>query len=287
MFGCGREMEKRIVAQMLTCMDDLSLEKTNGKAVIIIAATNRPDSLDPALRRGGRFNTEINLSVPDETAREKILQALTRKLRLSGTIDFKQLAKRTPGFVGADLNDLVSTAGAAAMQRMLDSLEQEDSGAMIIEQEELREDVKTLRDLIKRVSDGLSQEEIERTAITNEDFLNSIPQIQPSSKREGFATIPNTTWADIGALHSVRDDLQMAIVEPIKRPERFAKVGITAPTGVLLWGPPGCGKTLLAKAVANESRANFISVKGPELLNKVCQRWYRAGRSRLIVVVCW
>ncbi|KAI9678181.1 MAG: hypothetical protein M1817_006126 [Caeruleum heppii] len=281
-----REMEKRIVAQMLTCMDDLALEKTDGKPVIIIAATNRPDSLDPALRRAGRFNKEINLSVPDEAAREKILHALTRKLRLSGSFDFRQLAKMTPGFVGADLNDLVSTAGVAATQRMFELLKEEVTQSNMDTEQNgdsatISEDVQTLRDLIKRASssDSLSQSDLERMAITSEDFLSSIPKIQPSSKREGFATIPNTTWADIGALHSVRDELQMAIVEPIKRPERYEKVGITAPTGVLLWGPPGCGKTLLAKAVANESRANFISVKGPELLNKYVGESERAVRQ--------
>ena len=274
-----REMEKRIVAQMLTCMDDMALEKTDGKPVIIIAATNRPDSLDPALRRAGRFNKEINLSVPNEAAREKILKALTRALRLSGDFDFQTLAKLTPGFVGADLNDLVSTAGVAATKRMFEVLKGEVEGVSLMERDDVSPDVQTLRDLIKRAESTLSQVELEGMAITNDDFLTAIPKIQPSSKREGFATIPDTTWADIGALHSIRDELQMAVVEPIKRPDRYEKVGITAPTGVLLWGPPGCGKTLLAKAVANESRANFISVKGPELLNKVRRRTPRGGRG--------
>ncbi|KAH0544663.1 hypothetical protein FGG08_001168 [Glutinoglossum americanum] len=270
-----REMEKRIVAQMLTCMDD----KTGGKPVIIIAATNRPDSLDPALRRAGRFNKEINLSVPDEEAREKILKALTQNLRLSGDFDFRTLAKMTPGFVGADLNDLVSTAGVAATKRVFEVLKAQTdeipvaNGIMEIDStpvqmQILSPNVQTLRDLVRRAEKSLSTDQLDSIAITNIDFLTAIPKIQPSSKREGFATIPNTTWSDIGALHSIRDELQMAIVEPIKHPERYEQVGITAPTGVLLWGPPGCGKTLLAKAVANESRANFISVKGPELLNK-------------------
>ena len=262
-----REMEKRIVAQMLTCMDDLALEKTNGKPVIIIAATNRPDSLDPALRRAGRFNKEINLNVPNEASRESILKALTRNLKLSGEVDFRALAKMTPGFVGADLNDLVSTAGVAATKRMFALLKR---GLMELETSDVSPEVQLLRDLVQRSEQTPTSDELEGMSITNEDFLAAIPKIQPSSKREGFATIPNTTWSDIGALHSVRDELQMAIVEPIKRPERYERVGIVAPTGVLLWGPPGCGKTLLAKAVANESKANFISVKGPELLNKVC-----------------
>ncbi|KAI9785770.1 MAG: hypothetical protein M1839_008787 [Geoglossum umbratile] len=285
-----REMEKRIVAQMLTCMDDLSLDKTGGKPVIIIAATNRPDSLDPALRRAGRFNKEINLSVPDEEAREKILKALTQNLRLSGDFNFRNLAKMTPGFVGADLNDLVSTAGVAATKRVFEVLKaQAEEAATVNGKMEIdctpapkqrpSPNIQVLRDLIRRAEDNLSLEQLDSIAITNIDFITAIPKIQPSSKREGFATIPNTTWSDIGALHSVRDELQMAIVEPIRRPERYEQVGITAPTGVLLWGPPGCGKTLLAKAVANESRANFISVKGPELLNKYVGESERAVRQ--------
>lgn len=261
-----REMEKRIVAQMLTCMDDLTLEKTDGKPVIIIAATNRPDSLDPALRRAGRFNKEINLSVPDEGGRESILHALTRHLTLAGPIDFRSLAKMTPGYVGADLNDLVSTAGVAATRRIFDAL---TKGLVGIEAGEVPSGVRLLRDLVARSTQAPSLADTATMAITHEDFVAALPKVQPSSKREGFATIPNTTWNDIGALHSVREELQMAIVEPIRRPDRYARVGIVAPTGVLLWGPPGCGKTLLAKAVANQSQANFISVKGPELLNKV------------------
>ncbi|MCJ1379024.1 hypothetical protein MMC17_002123 [Xylographa soralifera] len=275
-----REMEKRIVAQLLTCMDDLALEKTGGKAVIVLAATNRPDSLDPALRRGGRFDKEINLSVPSEPVREQILRALTRQMSLSGDFDFRHLAKLTPGFVGADLNDLVSTAGSTAIKRFLDTLKTQ-STEMDLDPEldpSVSAKVAELRGLIKRAREPAAKD-IQAVAITNEDFLTALPKIQPSSKREGFATIPDTTWADIGALRPVREELLTAIVEPIRHPEKYARVGITAPTGVLLWGPPGCGKTLLAKAVANESRANFISVKGPELLNKYVGESERAVRQ--------
>ncbi|KAI9856636.1 MAG: hypothetical protein M1824_005333 [Vezdaea acicularis] len=286
-----REMEKRIVAQMLTCMDDLSMEKTNGKPVIIIAATNRPDSLDPALRRAGRFNKEINLSVPDEAAREKILRALTQKLRLSNDIDFHILSRATPGFVGADLSDLVSTAGVAATKRIFEILRkqvQEDSSAPIMTVDDpnsttttypISPDLATLRAMIHHSATPLPSESLTTLTLTSLDFLTALPKIQPSSKREGFATIPSTTWSDIGALASIRSELQMAIVGPIAHPERYAAVGITSPTGILLWGPPGCGKTLLAKAVANESRANFISVKGPELLNKYVGESERAIRQ--------
>jgi ribosome biogenesis ATPase len=275
-----REMEKRIVAQMLTCMDDMALEKTGGKPVIIIAATNRPDSLDPALRRAGRFNKEINLGVPNEQAREKILRALTTKLTLPEDFDFRSLAKRTPGFVGADLNDVVSVAGTEAMKRMMEALKQRSATAMDLDtassDPETPPALSILRSLVTHAGEPLPDGDF---SITYDDFLAAIPKVQPSAKREGFATIPDTTWSHIGALHEVRKQLEMAIVEPIKRPELFARVGITAPTGVLLWGPPGCGKTLLAKAVANESKANFISIKGPELLNKYVGESERAVRQ--------
>lgn len=276
-----REMEKRIVAQLLTCMDDLALEKTEGKPVIVLAATNRPDSLDAALRRGGRFDKEINMTVPSEPVREKIIRALTRKMRLADDLDFKTLAKRTPGFVGADLNDLVSTAGATAIKRYLEILKSNSGEEMDIEDEsdEVSPKIKELRRLIMHAKENPVGDESQVVEVSNQDFFIALPKIQPSSKREGFATIPDTTWADIGALGGVRDELSTAIVEPIRNPEVYESVGITAPTGVLLWGPPGCGKTLLAKAVANESRANFISVKGPELLNKFVGESERSVRQ--------
>lgn len=276
-----REMEKRIVAQLLTCMDDLALEKTEGKPVIVLAATNRPDSLDAALRRGGRFDKEINMTVPSEPVREKIIRALTRKMRLADDLDFKTLAKRTPGFVGADLNDLVSTAGATAIKRYLEILKSNSGEEMDIEDEsdEVSPKIKELRRLIMHAKENPVGDESQVVEVSNQDFFIALPKIQPSSKREGFATIPDTTWADIGALGGVRDELSTAIVEPIRHPEVYESVGITAPTGVLLWGPPGCGKTLLAKAVANESRANFISVKGPELLNKFVGESERSVRQ--------
>ncbi|KAJ5568797.1 hypothetical protein N7450_011283 [Penicillium hetheringtonii] len=252
-----REMEKRIVAQLLTCMDEIALEKTDGKPVIVLAATNRPDSLDAALRRGGRFDKEINMTVPSEPVREQILRALTRKMRLADDLDLKTLAKRTPGFVGADLNDLVATAGATAIKRYLEILKLNSGEEMEMEIEGLDDispKVRELRRLINHAKENPIGEETEEISISNADFFTALPKIQPSSKREGFATVP------------IQHDI-------------YANVGITAPTGVLLWGPPGCGKTLLAKAVANESRANFISVKGPELLNKFVGESERAVRQ--------
>ena len=281
-----REMEKRIVAQLLTCMDDLSLEKTGRKAVIVLAATNRLDSLDPALRRGGRFDKEINMGVPNEAVRELILRTLTREMSMPIDFPFRDFAKRTPGFVGADLNDLVATAGSTAIKRFLETLKADTKNLEIADSNEMdldntitagSETVSDLRKLIKRAKEPLETDGV--ITISTRDFYSALPKIQPSAKREGFATIPETTWADIGALRPVREELLTAIVEPIRNPEKYERVGITAPTGVLLWGPPGCGKTLLAKAVANESRANFISVKGPELLNKYVGESERAVRQ--------
>ena len=269
------QMEKRIVAQLLVSMDDLERDTT--KPVMVLATTNRPDSIDPALRRGGRFDTEINIGVPNEQVRQHILKAQTRKAPLAKDVDFKKLAKMTAGFVGADLHDLVSKAGSWQLSKYFYALEsqmaEQPNGEMEIDAAEDKvksEADKSFHRIVarQRREDLAEPAGFEDTSITMEAFLTVLPSITPSSKREGFATIPDVSWDDIGALKSVRRELQTAIVEAIKEPELYAAVGINAPTGVLLWGPPGCGKTLLAKAVAAESKANFISVKGPELLNK-------------------
>ncbi|KAI0346300.1 AAA-domain-containing protein [Trametopsis cervina] len=297
-----REMERRIVAQFLTCMDDLSLEKTDNKPVIVIGATNRPDSLDAALRRAGRFDREISMGVPDDLARAQILRVLCAKLKLEGDFDFLALARATPGYVGADLAALTSTAGIIAVKRIFQEITKSDTAASVdnstIDPDaSMAVDVPSapadsaLSDVADNTSDSsivhflrahptpLDQQQLEPLCIISADFDIALKQVQPSAKREGFATVPDVTWADIGALHSTREELHMAIVQPIRRPELFSAVGINAACGVLLWGPPGCGKTLLAKAVANESRANFISVKGPELLNKYVGESERAVRQ--------
>lgn len=271
--GAQREMEKRIVAQLLTCIDDLSMEKNNGKPVIIIGATNRPDSLDPALRRAERFDREICLNVPNEIQRQHILQSMTAKLKIDGELDFKELAKRTPGYVGADLKALATAAGVAAIKRIFSSLS--DTGMDI----DGFADLSTIEKFLKLHPDPLTAQQLEPLSITYQDFLNALPTIQPTAKREGFATIPDVSWSSVGALSKIRIELHMAVVQPIKHPELYERVGISAPGGVLLWGPPGCGKTLLAKAVANESRANFISIKGPELLNKYVGESEKAVRQ--------
>lgn len=313
-----REMERRIVAQLLTCMDDVSLEKTGGKPVIIIGATNRPDAIDSALRRGGRFDREICMSVPDEESREKILRTICSKLRLEGSFDYKKLARMTPGYVGADLHGLVAAAGVAAIKRIFSDLtvspaklvdaKVDESAIEVIEEEPVSEDVEmktpdepinetsvtkdvssvspkkegssnVIQDFLKAHPNPLSAEELEPLSVTFEDFATALPTVQPSSKREGFATVPDVNWEDVGALDHIREELEYAIVEPIKNPELYQSVGVNAPSGVLLWGPPGCGKTLLAKAVAHESQANFISVRGPELLNKYVGESEKAVRQ--------
>ncbi|KAI1616595.1 adenosinetriphosphatase [Exophiala viscosa] len=279
-----REMEKRIVAQLLTCMDDLALEKTDGKPVIVLAATNRPDSLDAALRRGGRFDKEINMTVPDEKVREKILRALTRETNLADGIDFALLAKRTPGFVGADLNDLVATAGATAIKRVLNMIKATaESTTMNIDTPEedpsITPRLASLHRLIKYTTTNPPSSDEAEITVTFDDFMTALPLIQPSALREGFATIPSTTFASIGALEKHISELTMTVTQPILNPSLYSNLGIAPSSGTLLWGPPGCGKTLLAKACANSSHANFISVKGPELLNKYVGESERAVRQ--------
>jgi len=312
--GAQREMERRIVAQFLTSMDSLSLDKTAGKPVIVLAATNRPDSLDPALRRAGRFDIEINIGVPTQAVRERILRAQTRKTQLAPDVDLARLAKMTPGFVGADLGLLIFRASAASNKRYIQALQalsDADTAAeaaalttpndnnitethtdvdMDAEHKQLvtaappqpvSAAVSSFRRLKKLLDEGrqLPEGSDDTDTITMIDFLRALPLVQPSATREGFATIPDTTWADVGALHSARQQLHDAIVEPIRRPEVYERFGISVPAGILLWGPPGCGKTLLAKAVANESKANFISIKGPELMNKYVGESERAVRQ--------
>ncbi|KAI0556199.1 putative AAA family ATPase/60S ribosome export protein Rix7 [Xylaria curta] len=273
-----REMEKRIVAQMLTCMDDCDPQKMGGKLVVTLAATNRPDSIDPALRRAGRFNYEIGLGIPNEVAREAILRKMLSKIPLADDVDCKFLAKRTPGFVGADLEDLISVAQNDLATELMSEIAQLSSeAAMEIDTDTQDPPIIKLHYAI--LSAPLNAIPEDKYTLTMRHFLEAIQQVQPSSKREGFSTIPDTTWAHIGALDDVREELMLSIVEPIHHPEKFKALGIDGPSGVLLWGPPGCGKTLLAKAVANESKANFISVKGPELLNKYVGESERSVRQ--------
>ncbi|XP_067015689.2 nuclear valosin-containing protein-like [Anabrus simplex] len=437
-----REMERRIVAQLLSCLDDLS-QQVGGKDVLVIGATNRPEAMDPALRRAGRFDREVCLGIPDEKARSEILKVLCTGLSLASDFDFDVIARNTPGFVGADLMALTREAAIVAVDKAFGDMKSSSliagdvkteiticpesdvkTGVNIVcdkandvekcvtvtadinfeegktgEKEKTKEmapsdgegdgsseknetklqspivpdepskletegnssdvneelkhsgvdsmntDVKkgadksegkmevtpddiqavqestiecteTQNEIHVNCKDGmvgnstrakqkeqkksynsqsnllledllswlhekppLSNDQLKALHIEMEDFLLALKHVQPSAKREGFATVPDVTWDDVGSLQNIRQELQMSILAPVRHSEKFAALGLSAPTGVLLCGPPGCGKTLLAKAVANEAGINFISVKGPELLNMYVGESERAVRQ--------
>ena len=231
------EVERRIVAQLLTLMDGL---KTRGQ-VVVIGATNRPDALDPALRRPGRFDREIEIGVPDRDERKEILQIHTRGMPLADDVDLDELAEITHGFVGADLESLCKEAAMRVLRRVLPEI---------------------------KADEEIPKEVLKKMIVTKADFKDALKEIQPSALREVLVQVPNISWDDIGGLEDAKQELQEAVEWPLKYPEKFKKFGIKPPKGVLLHGSPGTGKTLLAKAVANESQANFIAVKGPELLSK-------------------
>ncbi|KAK4240253.1 ribosome biogenesis ATPase RIX7 [Achaetomium macrosporum] len=271
--SANKGMESRIVAEIMNGMDRIKQNTPLGKNVVVLAATNRPDFLDSAIRR--RFSTEIDMGMPSERAREQILRSLSRDLSLADDVDFKQLAKMTPGYVGSDLQYVVKAAVSESFQGNLNQLL--DQARTLRSEEQLDDVEEEQRDWLlledhNQISWGDSR-------ITMAQFKTAVSRVQPASKREGFSTIPDTTWANVGALEDVRKKLEMSIIGPIKHPELFARVGIKPAAGILLWGPPGCGKTLVAKAVANESKANFISIKGPELLNKYVGESERAVRQ--------
>ncbi len=232
------EVERRLVAQLCTLMDGM---KGRGK-VIVIGATNRPNALDPALRRPGRFDREIEIGVPDRDGRKEILQIHTRGMPLDKDVDLDWLAEMTHGYVGADLEALCKEAAMSALRRILPKIKLEEA--------------------------TIPPEVLEELKVTKEDFENALKIVQPSAMREVFIEVPNVRWEDIGGLESVKQELREAVEWPLKYPEVFERMGIEPPKGILLYGPPGTGKTLLAKAVATESNANFIAVKGPELMSK-------------------
>ncbi|XP_010496287.1 PREDICTED: cell division control protein 48 homolog C-like [Camelina sativa] len=256
-----REMEKRIVTQLLTCMDGpgqkggKSGPDSNTGFVLVIGATNRPDALDPALRRSGRFECEIALSVPDEDARAEILSVVVQKLRLEGPFDNKKIARLTPGFVGADLESIAYYAGRKAIKRIKDSRKSEQSG-------DAAEDDKSWLRL------PWPEEELEKLFVKMSDFEEAVNIAQASLTREGFSIVPDVKWDDVGGLDHLRLEFNRYLVRPIKRPDIYKAFGVDLETGFLLYGPPGCGKTLIAKAAANEAGANFMHIKGAELLNK-------------------
>eukprot|EP00795_Rhopilema_esculentum_P003462 gene3462-1841_t len=289
--SASKEMERRIVSQLLVCMDDLDQADSD---VMLIGATNRPDSLDPALRRAGRFDREICLGIPDKAARKKILEVVCNGLRLSASFDYENIASLTPGFVGADLVSLTREAAMFAVQRIFEKIERKmtssitNADASQTERElpideaatSTTEETRKLNALAWLRGDStITMEELENFFIESHDFKRALGTVQPSAKREGFATVPDVTWNDIGALEDIRDELTLAILAPVRHYDKFASLGIVSPPGILLAGPPGCGKTLLAKAIANEAGINFISVKGPELLNMYVGESERAVRQ--------
>jgi ribosome biogenesis ATPase len=271
--NANKGMESRIVAEIMNGMDRIKQNTPLGKNVVVLAATNRPDFLDPAIRR--RFSSEIDMGMPSELAREHILRSLTRDLSLADDVDFRELAKLTPGYVGSDLQYVVKAAVSGSCRGKLDDLlhKARDLSApdYLTTASEKQRDWVLLEDHRRAPWD--------ESHITMSQFRAAVARVQPASKREGFSTIPDTTWSHVGALTEVRKRLEMSIIGPIKNPELFSRVGIKPAAGILLWGPPGCGKTLVAKAVANESKANFISIKGPELLNKYVGESERAVRQ--------
>ena len=242
------EVEKRVVSQLLALMDGL---KARGK-VIVIAATNRENALDPALRRPGRFDREIEIGVPDRKGREEILQIHTRNMPMEKDVDLEWLADITYGFVGADLEALAKEAAMSALRRNLPQISWK-------KEEELPPDV------------------FKKLKVTKKDFQNALKMVEPSAMREVMVEIPNVKWEDIGGLEDVKQSLKEIVEWPLKNPKAFERIGIRPPKGVLLYGPPGTGKTLLAKAVANESGANFISIRGPEVLSK----WVGESEKRI------
>ncbi|MFN4046440.1 MAG: AAA family ATPase, partial [Acidilobaceae archaeon] len=235
------EVEKRVVAQLLTLMDGL---KERGK-VIVIGATNRPDAIDPALRRPGRFDREIEIRPPDVRARSEILRVHTRYMPLAEDVNIEKIADMTHGYTGADLAALAREAAMTALRRFIKSgtVNLSEYGEIPVE-------------ILKNLK------------VTMGDFIEAMKFVRPTLMREVYVEVPEVRWDDIGGLDNVKQELREAVEWPLKYPEVFEKMGVRPPKGILLYGPPGTGKTLLAKAVATESGANFIAVRGPEILSK-------------------
>jgi transitional endoplasmic reticulum ATPase len=232
------EVERRVVAQLLALMDGL---KGRG-SVIVIGATNRPNALDPALRRPGRFDREIEIGIPDKRGRKEILQIHTRGMPIAQDVDLESIANRIHGFVGADIAALTREAAMTTLRKVLPEINLEEP--------------------------TISEEILKKLKVIKEDFEQAIQLVEPSAMREVLMEMPDVKWGDIGGLQEIKRKLKEAVEWPLKYPDLFIKIGIRPPTGLLLFGPPGCGKTLLAKAVATESEANFISIKGPEVYSK-------------------
>ncbi len=231
------EVERRVVAQLLAMMDGL---KERGQ-VVVIGATNRIDAIDPALRRPGRFDREIEIGVPDRIDRMEILQIHVRNMPIDESVNLDDLADRTNGFVGADISALCKEAAMKVLRRHLPDIS---------------------------FDDDIPQDVLDQMSVTGQDFENALKEIEPSAMREVLVEISDVSWKDVGGIGTLRQEIVESVEWPLKRPAKFEEMGIRPPRGVLLYGPPGTGKTLIARAVAKETKANFISVKGPQLLSK-------------------
>jgi transitional endoplasmic reticulum ATPase len=232
------EVERRVVAQLLSLMDGMG---TRGN-IIVIGATNRPNAIDPALRRPGRFDREIEIGVPDKAGRNEILQIHTRNMPLAEDVDIKRLSDVTHGYTGADISSLSREAAMKALRRYMPDINLEE--------------------------ERVPPEILDRMVVQEDDFLSAYREITPTAMREVYVEVPSVHWKEVGGLDKIKNELEQSVEWPLKKPEVFKRMGIKPPRGILLYGPPGCGKTLLARAVATESEANFISVKGPEIFSK-------------------
>jgi len=241
------EVERRIVSQLLTLMDGLK----SRSHVIVIGATNRPNTIDPALRRFGRFDREIDIGIPDVTGRLEILRIHTKNMKLDADVDLEQLANETHGYVGADVAALCTEGALNCIREKMDLIDIEDDKILV------------------EVLDAMS--------VIMDHFRAALESSNPSALRETVVEVPNVTWDDIGGLEKVKQELMEMVQYPVEFKDKFKKFGLSPSTGVLFYGPPGCGKTLLAKAIANECQANFISIKGPELLTM----WFGESESNV------
>ena len=256
------EVERRVVAQLLSLMDGMGARGN----VIVIGATNRPNAIDPALRRPGRFDREIEIGVPDKAGRHEILQIHTRNMPLAQDVDVKRLGEIMHGYTGADVSALCREAAMKALRRYMPEINLEEG---------------TIPPSI-----------LEKMVVNMDDFMNAYREVTPTAMREVYVEVPTIHWNDVGGLENVKGELVEAVEWPIKRPEVFKRMGIRPPKGILLHGPPGCGKTLVARAVATESEANFISIKGPEIFSKwvgesekAIREIFRKGRTAAPAII--
>jgi len=256
------EVERRVVAQLLSLMDGMG---SRGN-IIVIGATNRPNAIDPALRRPGRFDREIEIGVPDKQGRFEILQIHTRAMPLAQDVDLKRLYEITHGYTGADIASLCREAAMKALRRYMPEINLEE--------------------------ERVPPEILEKMEVKLDDFMQAYREVTPTAMREVYVEVPTVHWQDIGGLNQVKEELMEAVEWPLKRPDVFKRMGINPPKGILLLGPPGCGKTLLARAVATESEANFISIKGPEIFSKwvgesekAIREVFRKGRTAAPAII--